>query len=37
MLDIAFWILIGSFVGWHIPQPFWAKLLQEKVLRLIKK
>ena len=37
MLDTLFWVLVGAFVGWHVPQPFWAKLLQDKVLRMINK
>ena len=31
MLDTLFYILIGAFVGWHFPQPFWARILEEKV------
>jgi len=31
MLEILFWIAVGAFVGWNFPQPFWAKLIQEKV------
>lgn len=37
MLDTAFWVLIGAFVGWHVPQPFWAKILQEKIISMIAK
>jgi hypothetical protein len=37
MLDTLFWILVGAFVGWHFPQPAWAKLIEEKVLSLISK
>ena len=31
MLDILFWIAVGAFVGWNLPQPFWAKIRQEKI------
>lgn len=31
MLETLFWVLIGAFVGWHFPQPQWAKNLEAKV------
>jgi len=31
MLETIFWILIGAFVGWHFPQPAWAKVIETKV------
>ena len=31
MLDTLFWIAVGAFVGWNFPQPFWAKIVQEKM------
>lgn len=34
MLDIAFWIVVGAFIGWNLPQPFWAKYIQEKVVTI---
>lgn len=37
MLDILFWILIGAFVGWHFPEPAWAKVVKAKVLDMLKK
>lgn len=37
MLDTLFWILVGAFVGWHFPEPFWAKMVKEKVLGMLKK
>jgi hypothetical protein len=36
MLDIIFWIAVGAFIGWNFPQPFWAKIVQEKITSLIK-
>jgi Na+/H+-dicarboxylate symporter len=32
MFDIAIGILIGAFIGWHFPEPFWAKIIKEKVV-----
>ena len=26
------WILVGTLIGWHIPQPSWAKLLYDKFI-----
>jgi len=23
------WIALGAFIGWNLPQPFWAKMVQE--------
>jgi len=31
MLEILFWGLVGAFVGWHFPQPDWAKTLEAKI------
>ena len=25
------WIAVGAFIGWNLPQPFWAKMFQEYV------
>jgi len=25
------WIAVGAFLGWNLPQPFWAKAVQEFV------
>ena len=27
----------GAFVGWNFPQPFWAKMMQEKIQAMITK
>ena len=29
-------IIIGSFIGWNLPQPSWAKSVQEKIFEVIK-
>ena len=31
MLDMLFWVAVGAFVGWNFPQPFWARMLQDKI------
>jgi len=31
MLSTAFWVIIGMFIGWNLPQPAWAKALQAKI------
>jgi hypothetical protein len=33
MLETLFWILVGTFVGWNLPQPQWAKNIQAKYLQ----
>ena len=30
-MGTLFWVLIGAFIGWNIPQPWWARYIQEKV------
>lgn len=37
MLDIIFWVLVGAFIGWHFPEPWWAKALKEKVIGMFNK
>jgi hypothetical protein len=37
MLEALFWILVGAFIGWHFPEPTWAKSIKEKVVSLFKK
>lgn len=36
MLDTLFWIGVGMLIGWHIPQPFWVKVIIDKIIDLIK-
>jgi hypothetical protein len=31
MIEVLFWLLVGAFIGWHFPQPAWAKVLEDKV------
>jgi hypothetical protein len=35
MIEALVWILIGAFIGWHFPEPVWAKVIKEKVLTTI--
>lgn len=28
MMTILFWVAVGAFVGWNVPQPAYAKLIQ---------
>ena len=29
-------LLIGMFIGWNLPQPDWARTLQNKVVELLR-
>jgi len=37
MLETLLWIAVGAFVGWNLPQPSWAKAIQEKIQALVSK
>jgi hypothetical protein len=37
MTDILFWVVLGAFIGWNFPQPFWAKAIQSKIMGMISK
>jgi hypothetical protein len=28
-------LLIGMFIGWNLPQPVWARTIQDKVMQLL--
>lgn len=36
MLEAIFYIAIGAFVGWNLPQPAWAKSLQSKAVDILR-
>jgi len=36
-MDTLFWLAVGAFIGWNLPQPFWARMLQTKLLDFISK
>lgn len=35
-MNTLFWILIGAFIGWNFPQPWWAKFIQDKATAMLK-
>lgn len=37
MLETVFWISLGAFIGWNIPQPEFAKNLQAKIMAMMSK
>jgi hypothetical protein len=37
MFEALFYLAVGAFVGWNIPQPEFAKNLQSKIVALFKK
>lgn len=37
MIEAIIWLVIGAFVGWHFPEPQWAKAAKAKVLGIFKK
>jgi hypothetical protein len=37
MIDTLIWIAVGAFIGWNFPQPFWAKIVQEKIQSILAK
>jgi hypothetical protein len=37
MIEAVIYVLIGAFIGWNLPQPAWAKNVQERVVTMIRK
>lgn len=37
MLDFLIGVLVGAFIGWNLPQPTWAKSIQEKIQSMLSK
>ena len=37
MLDSIFWVLVGLFIGWNLPQPTWAKYVQTMIMSWVSK
>lgn len=33
---MLFWLVVGLFIGWNVPQPTYAKMVQDKVVKLAK-
>jgi len=36
-MSTLFWICVGIVIGWNLPQPGWAKALQERIAAAIKR
>jgi len=36
-MSALFWMIIGAFIGWNLPQPSVAKVVQAKVVDFVKK
>lgn len=36
MIEALVYITIGAFIGWNIPQPQFAKTLQEKAIEALR-
>lgn len=34
MLTSLFWIAVGIVIGWNLPQPAWAKQIQDRAVSL---
>lgn len=37
MITALFWITVGLFIGWNLPQPVWAQKVQKQIVDGIKK
>jgi len=35
-MEFLLWVLVGLFIGWNLPQPWYAKKAQDWVLGKIK-
>ena len=35
-MGTLFWVLVGAFIGWNFPQPWWARYMQDKILATLK-
>lgn len=33
-MSSIFWLVVGAFIGWHVPQPTWASGISEKLKAL---
>ncbi len=36
MFSVIFWVCVGVLIGWNLPQPRWAKDIQDKAVAAIK-
>lgn len=37
LFESALFVLVGMFIGWNLPQPWWARYVQEKVVSWVSK
>lgn len=37
MIEAIFWLAVGAIIGWHFPEPQWAKNLKVKAKGLFAK
>jgi hypothetical protein len=37
MMTILFWVAVGAFVGWNVPQPSYARFIQGWVMGKIRR
>jgi len=35
MKTMLTWLIVGLFIGWNLPQPSWAKAVQDKVVTTV--
>jgi len=36
MWSMLFWVAVGIVIGWNLPQPRWAKSLQDRLVAALK-
>lgn len=36
MLELVLGLIVGVVIGWHIPQPAWARQVEEKIVEEVK-
>lgn len=37
MIEAIIWLVVGAFIGWHFPEPQWAKNAKLKITSIFKK
>ncbi len=35
-MSTLFWILLGAYIGWNVPQPEWARSIQNKIVNTLR-
>lgn len=36
MWSTLFWVSVGVVIGWNLPQPDWAKSMQDRIVETIR-